>query len=616
MSQLVESLKNDDVLNLGQSLSIFSDQKTVLADEIDHSKLLCEDISRLADSHDFCDVTFVVGSERIHAHRIILAARCLYFRALLFGGLKESQEKNEIVIKGVNSHAFKVLLRYAYTGKLKVGGVDLDRCVDILALANQYGYEDLEVSIANHLKESLTISNCCFIYNIALLYNQIQLTSHAADFVDRHCHDVIASTGFLKLSLDAVTSLLSRDSFCVQEKVVFRCAQKWCEANLVDDDPDKKMKQQKVLSTVRLPLICLNDLLNTIRPTGLVSPDCLLDAVKIQSTEPVKQNLLSRGILRPDENVATMSLGAYVVNSLSSSTLLGDEAPCWTHRNEPDHYTNHEIMTPDQGGEERGIKIRLGLPSIINCIRLLLWNGDLRSYSYYVQTSVDDQTWQTVVDYSDAYCRSWQELRFERHVVRYIRVVGTRSTANKYFHLVSLQARFSSEPVEMYQHYIIPTTNVASLSKCARIIEGVSRDRNALINGDQVNYDWDSGYTCHQLDNGRITVQLAQPFALHSMKLLLWDMDTRDYSYYIETSLDNKMWTKVVDKRKEACKSWQYLNLERLTPASFIRIVGTNNSANEVFHCVHFESSGVLLSLEDEGLNDEDQNNEFIDDIL
>merc|ERR1719259_468586 len=97
----------------------FSDQKTVLADEIDHSKLLCEDISRLADSHDFCDVTFVVGSERIHAHRIILAARCLYFRALLFGGLKESQQQNEIVIKGVNSHAFKVLLRYAYTGKLK-----------------------------------------------------------------------------------------------------------------------------------------------------------------------------------------------------------------------------------------------------------------------------------------------------------------------------------------------------------------------------------------------------------------------------------------------------------------------------------------------------------------
>jgi BTB/POZ domain-containing protein 9 len=35
-------------------------------------------------------------------------------------------------------------------------------------------------------------------------------------------------------------------------------------------------------------------------------------------------------------------------------------------------------------------------------------------------------------------------------------------------------------------------------------------------------------------------------------------------------------------------RSWQVIQFEPL-PMSFIKIVGTRNSANEVFHCVHFE---------------------------
>lgn len=52
----------------------------------------------------------------------------------------------------------------------------------------------------------------------------------------------------------------------------------------------------------------------------------------------------------------------------------------------------------------------------------------------------------------------------------------------------------------------------------AVVFEGVSRTRNALINGDYKNYDWDSGYTCHQLGNGSINIQLAQPYIVGSMR--------------------------------------------------------------------------------------------------
>lgn len=64
----------------------------------------------------------------------------------------------------------------------------------------------------------------------------------------------------------------------------------------------------------------------------------------------------------------------------------------------------------------------------------------------------------------------------------------------------------------------------------------------------------------------------------------------RFYSFYIETSVDENKWELVVDKRNERLQSWQTFTFEQ-RPISFIRLVGTANSANEMFHIVHFECS-------------------------
>lgn len=41
--------------------------------------------------------------------------------------------------------------------------------------------------------------------------------------------------------------------------------------------------------------------------------------------------------------------------------------------------------------------------------------------------------------------------------------------------------------------HLVPINNVATLESSAVVSEGVSRVRNALINGDYHSYDWDSG---------------------------------------------------------------------------------------------------------------------------
>lgn len=76
-------------------------------------------------------------------------------------------------------------------------------------------------------------------------------------------------------------------------------------------------------------------------------------------------------------------------------------------------------------------------------------------------------------------------------------------------------------------------------------------------------------------------MQLAQPYVISSMRLLLWDCDDRRYSYYVEVSTNQRNWDMVANKSREPCKSWQTLHFNPI-PVVYIRIVGTDNTANEV----------------------------------
>lgn len=53
--------------------------------------------------------------------------------------------------------------------------------------------------------------------------------------------------------------------------------------------------------------------------------------------------------------------------------------------------------------------------------------------------------------------------------------------------------------------------------------------------------------------------------------------------------MDQKDWVRVVDHTRYHCRSWQYLHFPPRV-VRFIRIVGTNNTVNRVFHVVAFEA--------------------------
>ncbi|PFX11569.1 BTB/POZ domain-containing protein 9 [Stylophora pistillata] len=554
---------------MGDSPDLRLGSAQIAAGEIDHAELLSSQSSALYRSQEFTDVTFNVDGSKIFAHRVVLAARSEYFRALLYGGMRETNPETEIEVKDTTASAFDALLKYVYSGKIFLSDYKEETILELLSLAHKYGFLALESALQGYLKSVLSIRNVCVVFDAAVLYQMNDLCSTCLGFLDRNAVEVLSTDGFSCLTKSALIEIVKRDSFCAPENQIFRAVQEWVESAEEMSEGDYKV----ILDKVRLPLISLHDLFNIVRPSELFSADAILDAIQIKTESRVNE-MNFRGHLVPDENIATSRHGAEVIEGEMRESLLDGDT---TNFDLDRGFTRHLILEGD-----KGICIALGRPSIINNIKLLLWNKDPRSYSYYIEVSVDNEDWIRVVDYSKYFCRSWQRLYFKPRVVRYIRVYGVHNTVNKVFHLVHFECSYSNTTYELGEDgVIVPSENVALPSLGASVIEGVSRSRNALLNGEVGNYDWNIGYTCHQLGSGAIVVQLPQPYIVGTMRLLLWDLDERKYSYYIEVSCDQQNWVQVVDKTKEVCRSWQNLSFEP-RPVVFVRIVGVDNTANEV----------------------------------
>jgi BTB/POZ domain-containing protein 9 len=216
----------------------------------------------------------------------------------------------------------------------------------------------------------------------------------------------------------AVDQLLSRDSFCAPEIDIFKAVREWTQVNVDADTSECEM----LVAHVRLPLMKLDELLNIVRPSMLIQPDRLLDAIKEQS-EKRDMDLHYRGCLMPSVNVATQAQGAQVVDgelkqvgvvrcskcAHTQALLNGDTVNYDMERG----FTRHPIEDTSEG-----IIVQLGVQSIVNHIRLLLWDKDARSYSYYVEVSMDRLDWVRVVSYNNYLCRSWQKLYFTPKVVK------------------------------------------------------------------------------------------------------------------------------------------------------------------------------------------------------
>lgn len=270
---------------MGDSPDLRLGNAQIAAGEIDHVELLSSQSSALFRSQEFTDVTFNVDGSKIFAHRVVLAARSEYFRALLYGGMRETNPETEIEIKDTTASAFDALLKYIYSGKIFLGDYKEETILELLSLAHKYGFLALESALQGYLKSILSIRNICVIFDAAVLYQMNDLCATCLSFLDRNAVEVLSTDGFSCLTKSALIEVVKRDSFCAPENQIFRAVQEWVESAQEMSEGDFK----DILDTVRLPLISLHDLFNTVRPSELYSADAILDAIQIKTESRVHE---------------------------------------------------------------------------------------------------------------------------------------------------------------------------------------------------------------------------------------------------------------------------------------------------------------------------------------
>ena len=276
--------------------------------DVDHLTLLSSQLGNLLKGADNTDVTFIVEGEHCEAHRIILAARCEYFRALFYGGMKEASNDDVIPLPDTPTNAFKHLLTYIYTGMMSLREIEERDVLHILILANRYSLLSLESAITGYLKDIITESNVAEIYDVATVIEIADLVSACNEYIDHHAANVLQSDGFIRLSKESVKQIISRQSFDAPEIDIFHALKRWMNEN---DEENSELS-----AFVRLPLIEIESLLAEIRSSNMFSANEILDAVTMKYENSIN-HLPHRGYLRKFLSDIALLQEAYIYHSIA-----------------------------------------------------------------------------------------------------------------------------------------------------------------------------------------------------------------------------------------------------------------------------------------------------------
>lgn len=459
-------------------------------------------------------------------------------------------------MNNVPLEAFKHLMRYIYTGDLKIEDEEvLDTVLGLLQLVNMYGFEELQTAMCSYLRRVTSIQNVCLIFEAALWHHLKELEEYCHGILGEHAAAVIESESFLQLSASALKKILSQDTFCAKEIDIFKAVNRWISVNSMHEEASS------LLENIRLHLITLADLTGLVKESGLLDPDRLCAAIEKKRKE---QGLSPeyRAVMVAGENIATRDNGATVLAGIGSCENLGSSDAGGRDSGVASRWIHHFI---DDG---TGIVVRLNAPYFINYISILL---PYSSSSFRIEISLNGLGWSRIIDHSDYPCHHKQHLYFDPQVVRYIRVLGTRGTDLEpiIFKIGSFEAAYSENPLRVSRGVSIPRENVASTELGARH-HGHIRDARRVLFQERTFTDNGRTVLCRELRDFPITLKLAQPYLVDSMRFVLSDGENM-VPYYLKVSVDAEKWTTVATFRSTAGSVVQYLKFEPIE-AVFLRI--------------------------------------------
>jgi len=230
---------------------------------------------------EMSDVVFMVGDEKIYAHRALMGMHSRVFRMMLYNGMKESSQ-NEIELVDVEKETFLQLLGYIYCGTIPTDA-SLSVLVSLLAAADKFDMPPLKEICKQQIETFLREDTVLDVLISATLFNSWELKQKCYEIIDVTTSTIFNSQGFLALSSDVIEDILKRDQIRCEELDTFKALITWAKHNFPEE---MKENLAELVPYVRFPLMRSCDLYTIVEPEGVVPDGLLLEAYRYASLDP------------------------------------------------------------------------------------------------------------------------------------------------------------------------------------------------------------------------------------------------------------------------------------------------------------------------------------------
>lgn len=222
--------------------------------------------AQMFNNEHMADVHFIVGppgsSERVPAHKYVLAVGSSVFCAMFYGDLAEGD--TEIHIPDVEPTAFLILLKYLYSDEIEL---EADTVLATLYAAKKYLVSPLAEACVRFLETGLEARNACILLWQSQLFDEPELTRRCWEVIDAQAEVALRSEGFCQIDSSTLESVLCRDTLNIKEASVLRAVLKWAESEcrrrgLNPTALNKRSVLGKALYLLRLPAMSLEEFAN------------------------------------------------------------------------------------------------------------------------------------------------------------------------------------------------------------------------------------------------------------------------------------------------------------------------------------------------------------------
>ena len=239
------------------------------------------------------------------------------------------------------------------------------------------------------------------------------------------------------------------------------------------------------------------------------------------------------------------------------------------------------------------LQLDLGTQTTISQITTHFYDGDTRTYTYYIQASTDGSNWNTIVPTKTGH--STVTDTFNQVTAKYIKITVTGNTANLAAHIVEIRvyqsATQTSTPAPAPAPTSTPTTTYSTSSSQVAVssVTASSYDSthtpNLAIDGDDTT--WNYWGTNAMITSGKLPqwlqLDLGTQTTISQITTHFYDGDTRTYTYYIQASTDGSNWNTIVPTKTGSSTVTDTFNQ---VTARYIKITVTGNTANLAAHIV------------------------------